>query len=151
MTSTYTSGNVTLDRYADILTRLVALAESQWGTSVNTAEDEILGHLLRNIALLIGEINEVVQEVYDGSSVANSSGTQLDNLVELIGLTRQSAAYSTATVTFTATAATTVPAGTRVSTSTTGLVFATDSALAFTAAGSDSVAATCTVRLLSIT
>lgn len=145
MTSTYTSAGITLDRYADILTRLIALAEAQWGTTVNTAEDEILGHILRNIALLQGEINEVVQSVYDGYSITNSSGTQLDGLVELVGLERQSAAYSTITLSFTSTETTTVPAGTQVSSSTTGLVFATDSALSLTGVETATVAATCTV------
>lgn len=148
MTSTYTSGNVTLDKYIDALNRLVALAQAQWGTSVNTAEDEILGHILRNIALLVGEINEVVQSVYDGFAVSNSSGTQLDNLMELIGLDRQAAAYSTATLSIKAIRDTVVPAGSRFSTSTTGLVFATDTALTFAEASypaTKTVASTCTI------
>lgn len=144
MTSTYDSTGITLDRYADILARYVALAEAQWGSSIDTSEDEFYGHLIRMIALIQAEINQVVQDVYDAGSVSNATGTRLANLVELIGLEYQAAAYSTVTLTLTASKATTVPAGSQYKTSA-GVVFATDSALVFTAAGSDTVTATCTV------
>lgn len=144
MTSTYDSTGIVLDRYADILDRLVTLAEAQWGSSVDTSEDEFLGHQIRNMALLLSEINDILQSVYDTMSVANSTGSRLDNLCALIGLERSAADYSTVTLTLTATAATTVPAGTQYKTAA-GVVFATDEELVFSGAGSDTVAATCTV------
>lgn len=144
MTSSFDSTGITLDRYADIKTRLETLAKAQWGESVNLDEDQLLGWLINTVSLLLGEINEIVQDDYDSGSVANSTGAKLDNLLELIGIERQAAAYSTATLTLTATAATTVPAGTQYKTAA-GVVFATDEALVFTAAGSDDVDATCTI------
>lgn len=144
MTSTFNSSGITLDRYSDILDRLEALAVIKWGEGIDTSEDEFYGHLLRLISTLVSEINEILQSVYDAGSVANSSGVALANNVELIGLSFNEAAYSTVTLTLTSTAPTTVPAGTQYGTSA-GAVFATDTELVFAAAGSDTVAATCTV------
>jgi uncharacterized phage protein gp47/JayE len=144
MTSSYDSTGITLDRYADILDRLITLSEAQWGDSINTDEDGYLGHTLRLVALILAEINQVVQSVYDAGSVSNSSGVRLGNLVELVGLSYQAAAYSTVTLQLTATKACTVPAGSQYATAA-DVTFATDSQLVFSGAGSDTVAATCTV------
>jgi hypothetical protein len=144
MTSTYDSTGIVLDKYAEILARQIELAQENWGTSIYTAKDELLGHLIVVISTIIGELNEILQDVYDEKSVSNSTGTHLENLLELIGLTRQAAAYSTVTLTLTASGATTVPAGTRYATAS-EIIFATDSAVVFTGAGTDDVTATCTV------
>ena len=144
MTSTYDSTGISLQRYDDLVTRLVAIAEAKFGESINTDEDEYFGHDIRNIALLTSEINEILQEVYDSSSIRDSYGVRLDNLLELVGISRQEAAFSTATLQLTATAATTVPAGTRYATAT-ELIFTTDTELVFSAAGTATVESTCTV------
>ena len=65
-------------------------------------------------------------------------------MLEFINLPRQAAAYGTATVTFTASKATTVPAGTTVRTSS-KVYWTTDEDLVFSGAGSDDVGVTCTV------
>ncbi len=144
MTSTFDSTGITLDRYSDILARLISLSEAQWGESIDTAEDEFLGHMLRLVSLLDGELNQVVQDVYDAISIANSSGVRTAALIELIGLERLPAAYSTVTLSITATIATTLPAGKQYRT-TAGVIFATDAELVFAGAGTSTVAATCTV------
>jgi hypothetical protein len=144
MTSTYDSTGIVADRYADILARLETLSEAQWGTSSNVLIDEITGHIYRNISLILGELNDKIQSIYDAFSVSNSQGAQLDNLIELVNMSRDAAAYSTVTLTLTATQATTVPAGTRYATAT-EVIFATDAQLVFAGAGSDTIAATCTV------
>ena len=144
MTSTYDSTGITLDRYSDVLARLIVLCKEEWGDSVNTDEDGFLGHMIRLISLLVAENNEVLQDVYDAMSVTNATGTRLASLLELIGMERQTSAYSTATLTLTASKATTVPAGSQYKTDA-GVIFATDSDLVFTAAGSSTVAATCTI------
>lgn len=144
MTSQYTSAGIIMDRYADVLAREFVLAKAEWGDSVYLEKDELLGHLCHVIASIIGEeVNQIVQDVYDEKSVSNSSGTHLDNLMELIGLTRQSSAYTTVTLTLTATEATTVTAGSRYAT-VSEVIFATDSEVVFTAAGTATVSATCT-------
>lgn len=144
MTSTFDSTGITLDRYADVLARLEALAIAQWGEGIDTSEDEFYGHQLRLISLLVSELNEIIQSLYDSGSVTNSSGTALGNNVELIGLSYVAAAASTVTLTLTATAATTVTAGTQYGTDA-NVVFETDEELVFAGAGSSDVTATCTV------
>jgi len=144
MTSTYDETGVMMDRTADILEDQIASAETRWGESICTAEDELLGHLLRQIAYLAGTANEALQAVYDGHSKANATGTKLDHLLSLIFPDgRQDAAYSTVTLTCTATVATTIPAGSTVKTAA-NVVFATDEDLVFVGAGNDTVSATCT-------
>ncbi|NIS15869.1 MAG: hypothetical protein GWN96_06475, partial [candidate division Zixibacteria bacterium] len=49
MTSTYDETGIVLDRYADILARYVALLEGEFGESIDTSEDEYVGHTIRNI------------------------------------------------------------------------------------------------------
>lgn len=144
MTSSFTSAGVSMNSYADILARAIVLAKQQWSSSVDTSEDEYLGHVMRNIALELGDTNDVVQEAYDQTSILNATGTKLDNLVALVGMSRLESAYSTVTLTITATKATTVPAGSRFSTAA-GVIFASDEELVFAAAGSSNVDATCTV------
>ena len=145
MTSTYDSTGLMMDRYADILSDLIDLAKAQWGESVNTEDDELLGHLLRNVAYLAGLCNEALQDIYDGHSVLNAVGSKLDHLLALIFPDgRQSAAYSTVTITCTVTDATTIPQGSLVKTDA-NVYFATDEDLVFSGSGSDDVDATCTV------
>ena len=143
MTSSFDSTGITMNRYADILARAIVLANQQWTSSVDTSEDEYLGHVMRNVALELGDTNDVLQEVYDQSNILNATGTKLDGLIALIGMIRLRAAYSTVTLTITADKATTVSAGSRFAT-VAGVIFATDEELVFTALGSDTVAATCT-------
>ncbi|NIS15870.1 MAG: phage baseplate protein, partial [candidate division Zixibacteria bacterium] len=80
----------------------------------------------------------------DATKVSAATGVRLDALMELIGLTRSAAAYSTVTLKLTAIAATTVPAGTQYATAA-EVIFATDTELVFTGAGQATVEATCTV------
>lgn len=143
--STYDSTGLTVDRYQTILDRMIALAEAWKGESLSTDEQELLGHIFRQEALLTAEANEIIQAVYDAISVANATGAQLDNLLELINLFRQGAAASTVTLTCTVTKATTIPAGSLVRTAA-NVYFETDSDLVFVGAGSNTVTATCTVN-----
>jgi hypothetical protein len=144
MTSTYDSTGVILDRYADVLARLITLLTNQFGESINTAEDTYIGNEIRNISDEVAAINEIVQATNDGFSIANSIGSALDNLLAIVGVERTEASFSTVTLTLTAIDATTVPAGSKYKTAT-NVIFETDTALTFTGAGSDTVAATCTV------
>jgi hypothetical protein len=143
--STYDSTGISMDRYVDILADLVALAKANWGESVSTDEEELLGHLFAQISYRIDTVNEKVQEIYDALGISNNSGVPLGNVLELIGMAFQSETPSTATVTCTVTKATTILAGSIVKTAT-NVYFTTDEALVFVGAGSDDVAVTCTVN-----
>lgn len=142
--STYNSDGITVDRYPEIVARYIALCKAQWGESINTDEDEFLGHTIRNTALIQAEMNEIVQALYDAISVANATGAPLDNLVALVGLFRQSEAFSTVTMSLTSVIATTVPVGSQYGTDA-GVIFATDEELVFSGADTLTVDATCTV------
>src|SRR5574343_474971 len=61
------------------------------------------------LAIQLGTLGELSQELYDALSVQNATGRQLDNLCLLVGVTRQEATHSTATVTLTGTAGTVLP------------------------------------------
>ena len=134
---------VDMDRYADILDRMIALGVAWKGASLSTDEQELFGHLIRQVANESADAKGAIQAIYDSMSIANATGAGLDNLLELVNLFRQSAAPSTATVTFTADSATTVPAWTVVRTAA-NVYFATDEELVFLAAGDGDAAVTCT-------
>jgi uncharacterized phage protein gp47/JayE len=144
MTSTYDSTGLNVDRYADVLARLIALATAWKGESLSTDEEEYLGHVFRQESLLSAEANEIIQAIYDALGVRNNQGVPLDNILEVIGLYRQAAAKSTVSLTLTVDRAVTIPAGKIVQTAA-KVQWVTDEDLVFTGAGSDTVAATCTV------
>jgi uncharacterized phage protein gp47/JayE len=144
MATTYSSAGIDFATYAEIVADRITAAEAQWSDSINTAEDEWLGHNIRLDARGLADTNAAAQQLIDALNISNASGTILDFLVALIGITRSSAAYSTATLTITPTETTTVPAGTQYSTSA-GVIFATDSELALTGTTPGTVASTCTV------
>lgn len=141
--STYDDTGISMDRFDTILAALVALAEDWKGSSISTDEKELLGHLLRQVAYQSDTANEKIQEIYDALSIANNSGVPLDNILELIDMERQSAVYSTATLTCTMSKAGTIPAGSLVKTAA-NVYFKTDEDLVFVGAGSDTVGGTCT-------
>jgi hypothetical protein len=143
MTNVFDSTGISLERYADLLERLIELAEAQWGKSIQTAEDTFLGHIIRNVSLLVGEQNEKIQNIYDANSIINSTGTKLAHQLALLNIDWVEAAFSTATLTLTADRAVTVPADSFYSTAA-NVIFATDEELVFSGAGSDDVAATAT-------
>jgi uncharacterized phage protein gp47/JayE len=144
MTSSYDSTGMSMDRYEDILARMIELAVAWKGEALSTDEKELFGHLLRQISYESDTANEKLQQVYDALSISNNSGVPLDNILEFINLPRQAAAYGTATITFTASKATTVPSGSVVRTAS-KVYWTTDEDLVFAGAGSDDVDVTCTV------
>lgn len=143
MSSTYDSTGVSIQRNADILADMVALAEEWKGESISTDEKELLGHMLRQVAYQTDNVNELIQSLYDALSISNNSGVPLDNILELIDMERQSAAKSAATLTITTSKAVTVPAGYQRQTAA-GVVFQTLTELVFVGAGSDTVESECT-------
>lgn len=141
--STYDATGLSMDRYAQILSDMIDAVVAWKGESISTDEKELLGHMLRQISYQSDGQNEKIQQIYDAMSVANNTGVPLDNFLELIGLDRQSASASTATLTCTVSKAATIPAGSTAKTDA-NVYFTTDTALVFAGAGSSDVAATCT-------
>ena len=75
--STFDSTGLMMDRYADLLEAAILAAQAKWGDGIKTDEDELLGHLLRQVCLLGGELNELLQDVYDSKSVSKAATSEL--------------------------------------------------------------------------
>lgn len=143
MTTELTELGLTISRFTDLVSEMETASKGLWGESINTNDTELLGHIIRQASLAVAELNETLQDVLDVLSSQNATGNRLDHLFSMLNLERQSAAYSTVTLTYTVTAATTVPAGHRVRTAA-GVIFQTLAEHVFSGAGSADIAAQCT-------
>ncbi len=76
--------------------------------------DTFLGQTIAVMGVLLGQLSEGQQHIYDALDEANATGVQADNLAALTGVYRQAATYSQATVTLTGTPGTVIPAGSLV-------------------------------------
>lgn len=90
---------------------------------VDTSEDSTLGRLIGLISPSLADLWEAVQEVYSAFDPNSATGIALDNLVALGGITRFSNTYTTAQAIFTGNNGTLIPAGSVVSSATTGQSF----------------------------
>lgn len=145
MTSKYDENGIVMDKYADLISAMNDTAKANLGDSINLDKDSAFGFFRDINALTDARVCEIVQGVFDAGIIANSSGVHLDGNVGLVGLEREGYSFSTiAQVQLTATKACVVPAGTQYGTAN-NIRFETDVELVFTSAGTDTVAATCTV------
>lgn len=145
MTSTYNANGIVYDRFADIKSGVEASIVADLGESINLDKDSLYGHVAEIIAYGEAVANEIGQKVFDAGTIENSDGATLDGNVAHVGIERTGESYSTISqIRLTAAKACTVPAGTRYRTAN-NVVFATDVALVFTGAGTNTVAGTCTV------
>ncbi len=111
------------------------------GDAVNLDEGSVLGNLLDTVAARLDELSEATQDLFDSFDERNATGVYLENLARLVGITgRTPATYSSVTLTLTATAACTVPAGSLVADAT-GQQWETLAAVVFPGAGALTVAA----------
>lgn len=77
-------------------------------------------------AELLANLSEAIIRAYNAVDPATAVGQQLDNLARISAVTRQVATFSTATVTFSGTDGTQIPAGTEVRNEETDTLWATD-------------------------
>lgn len=98
-------------RGADFLATIRDRYETLTGLTIDWDADEVLGTLTVIAADMLGEIGEASQSVYDAMDPNNATGVQLDSLCQVVGITREPASYSTATVTLTGTTGTTIVEG----------------------------------------
>jgi uncharacterized phage protein gp47/JayE len=133
-----------IDTFSDIETRLQEAFRSSFGSNIKTDAQSVAGQLIKNFALLFAELNELLEQTVDGFDPHNASGVPLSKLVLLNGIQRIPGTYSQVTLSLTATAACTVPAGSLVTDSAGSSQWSTDSDLTFAGAGTLTVGATCT-------
>lgn len=109
------------------------------GDSVNLDAGSVLGNLLDTVAARLDELAEASQDLYDSFDERSSTGTFLENLARLVGISgKLPPLQSTVTLRLTATAACTVPAGSIVA-DVAGQQWATQTAVVFGAPGTANV------------
>lgn len=116
-------------------------ARGEFGDDIDLNPTSPLKHFIEIVALEEANLWDMLEDLYYSPFVEFATGEHLDRVVALLGLTRQAAAQSTGTQSFTAIEALTVPSGTIVQTDT-GIEYSTDADLVFAGAGSDTIGIT---------
>lgn len=75
------------------------------------ARNKVQGIITTIIALALSELWLSLQQVYDSFRPSSATGEQLDNLCELVGVSRRGATFSTVELSLTGSAGVSVPAG----------------------------------------
>lgn len=116
MSDYLTSAGLDVPRVADFRTIMRSEFEAQLDarglpSDIDWDRDVVVSLLLDVTALRLDALAEGLQAVYDATDVNAATGYQLDNLALLVGVTREDATYSQATVTLTGTVGTIITAG----------------------------------------
>jgi uncharacterized phage protein gp47/JayE len=103
-------------RTADFLTAIrdeydAKLVAAGYEAVADWDSDLVVGALTAIMAQQLGTLSEATQALYDAFDVDAATGVQLSSLARMVGVTRNRATYSTATVTITGTAGTQIPQG----------------------------------------
>lgn len=110
-----TDEGLTAPRTADFLATIRDDFDSRSGVDYDwTAGDEngdLLALITAVVADRLGDVGEALQALWDARNRASATGIALDNLGQIVGIAREGATYSTATVTLTGTTGTFIPAG----------------------------------------
>lgn len=131
---------LTIKRLEDIRADMETGAKAEFGTTVKTGANAVLGHILGIFAVALHLVWELAQALYDAFSPQNAEGRALDNVCALTGVTREPATYTTGTVTLTGTTGTVIDAGKLVKNSTTGDLYVILSTVTIGAGGTVDVA-----------
>jgi len=137
---TYTTGFRTKP-FDVILSDLITRAKEYFGEDIDLRSTSPLYKFIEVCALEIANQWSAMERTWDSMWIRTSTGQALDYLADDAGLSRQDAQYATGQVTFTVSAAVTIPAGTTIRTAY-NIWFVTDSDLVFAAPGSDTVTIT---------
>jgi uncharacterized phage protein gp47/JayE len=128
---------------AETLEDIEAEQRNQIGGNLNQSASSLLGTLNGIFADHITQLYEVAAAQSAAMDPETATGTALDYLASLAGLTRRAATFSTVSLTFTVDQAITIPAGTVVSVDgDPDITFATDADVVCGAAGDFAAAAT---------
>lgn len=97
---------------SDIVTRL--LASPTLGPGLRTTSSGAINDLINVIVEQLGQLHEATLDVYQAFNAQSAEGASLDNLSELVFVSRLPATRSTGTATLTGTPGVIVPGGTRI-------------------------------------
>jgi len=128
-------------RLDEIKSDLETLFRSVYGNNLNVSPESPDGQIIGLLAGSFSDLWEIAEGAYNAFNPSAATGAALSNLVQINGITRNEASSSVATLTFTGTDGTSIPAGTLVSHVTSQEQFATDSAVTISG-GSINVTAT---------
>jgi uncharacterized phage protein gp47/JayE len=109
-----TDAGFEIKRVLDLLADNQAAIQAKFGASANVGNDGLLGKLAAILAQAEADLWELAQQVHASFIPSSASGVHLDNLVELNGLRRKQATYSSVWAVLRLEPATTVAAGKRV-------------------------------------
>jgi uncharacterized phage protein gp47/JayE len=102
-------------RAKDFFDEMRESINARFDEEIDLTENSVLGPLVLEMALQLGELSELLLEVYNARSLNNARGRQLDELVRLVGVTREGGAPSTiADVELKGQVGAEIPAGTKV-------------------------------------
>lgn len=105
---------------ADILAEIEAQEETDFGSTINTGAESVLGQLNATFAAAVAESWEVLQATYRSLYPDSATGEALDNVAAITGVTRLPATHSTINLTCSGTAGTLLLAGRVISVDVTG-------------------------------
>ena len=108
---TITSAGISAPVYADIYQSLVASYQLIYGADVVLTADTQDGQWIGVIAQAISDSNAAAVTIFNSFSPSNAQGTALSSLVQINGIMRQAATYTTVDVTITGTIGTTITNG----------------------------------------
>lgn len=108
-----TDAGLAVPRGADSLALFRERYETLTGLTgaIDWEADAVLGPISAIVGDMFGELWEALQAVYDATDPNNATGIQLDSLSQVAGITRETATYSTATLTLTGTTGTVIVEG----------------------------------------
>ena len=88
----------TAPRAADFLSTIRDRYQAETGLTIDWDADVVLGLLTAIMADQLGALGEATQDLRDSMDPASARGLALDNLAQLVGVTRTPATYSTVTL-----------------------------------------------------
>lgn len=109
-----TADGINLPRAADWLTLIRDDYEARTGLVFDWERDLVLSSLTAVAADRLGEVSDIIQDIYDTMDPGNAVGLHLDVLASLSGIDRRPATHSTATATCTGTPGVFIPGGSLV-------------------------------------
>lgn len=111
--------------YTEVRDAIIASLRAAFGVSIKLGDKSAFGQVVAVFAAALAELWEVSQAVSASQDPDTATGAALDGLCALTGTTREPARESEVVLTLTGTASTVVPTGSRASTLSTGIEFAT--------------------------
>lgn len=141
LSATVTPTGISAPSFSDILASLIATMQSIFGSDIYLPPDSQDYQMLAVFALAISDQNQTMIAIYNGFLPTFAQGAGLSALVKINGLVREGSTNSTAVVTITGTAGTTITNG--VVQDVNGLLWNLPASVVIPNAGFISVTATC--------